>query len=144
MKIKSSKFPTPLSISGKRLGAGATALLAAMGLGMVTSTAALGASCENPDSLTFAMIPTEESVAELELYKPVTDRMAKLTGKKIEFFMPTSYASVVEGLLSEFVDVAVLPFDDNHMNALFLLTLLYSRLMPFRINSLNVPMPISR
>ena len=34
--------------------------------------------------------------------------MAKLTGKKISFFMPTSYASVVEGLLSHFVDVAVL------------------------------------
>ena len=66
------------------------------------------AACENPDSLTFAMIPTEESVAELKLYQPVTDRLAKLTGKKIEFFMPTSYASVVEGLLSHFVDVAVL------------------------------------
>ena len=68
----------------------------------------LAANCENPDSLTFAMVPTEETVAELELYKPVTDRMAKLTGKKISFFMPTSYASVVEGLLSHFVDVAVL------------------------------------
>ena len=66
------------------------------------------ANCENPDSLTFAMVPTEETVAELELYKPVTDRMEKLTGKKIQFFMPTSYASVVEGLLSHFVDVAVL------------------------------------
>ncbi len=70
--------------------------------------AANAAECENPDALTFAMIPTEESVAELELYKPVTDRMAKLTGKKIQFFMPTSYASVVEGLLSHFVDIAVL------------------------------------
>ena len=70
--------------------------------------APLAANCENPDALTFAMIPTEESVAELELYKPVTDRMKKLTGKKIQFFMPTSYASVVEGLLSRFVDVAVL------------------------------------
>ena len=68
----------------------------------------LAANCENPDSLTFAMVPTEETVAELELYKPVTDRMAKLTGKKISFFMPTSYASVVEGLLSHFVDGAVL------------------------------------
>jgi phosphonate transport system substrate-binding protein len=68
----------------------------------------LAANCENPDSLTFAMVPTEETVAELELYKPVTDRMAKLTGKKISFYMPTSYASVVEGLLSHFVDVAVL------------------------------------
>ena len=34
--------------------------------------------------------------------------MKKLTGKKIQFFMPTSYASVVEGLLSRFVDIAVL------------------------------------
>jgi len=75
---------------------------------MATPTPVYAAECENPDALTFAMIPTEESVAELELYKPVTDRMAKLTGKKIQFFMPTSYASVVEGLLSKFVDVAVL------------------------------------
>jgi len=68
----------------------------------------MAASCKNPDSLTFAMIPTEETVAELQLYKPITDRMAKLTGKKIQFFMPTSYASVVEGMLSGFVDVGVL------------------------------------
>ncbi|MFV2070555.1 MAG: phosphate/phosphite/phosphonate ABC transporter substrate-binding protein [Pirellulales bacterium] len=73
-----------------------------------TGTARAAADCENPDSLTFAMVPTEETVAELELYKPVTDRMARLTGKKIQFFMPTSYASVVEGLLGGFVDVAVL------------------------------------
>ena len=66
------------------------------------------AECENPDELTFAIIPTEETVAELQLYQPITDRMAKLTGKKIQFFMPTSYASVVEGLLSKFIDVAVL------------------------------------
>ncbi|MDH3693069.1 MAG: phosphate/phosphite/phosphonate ABC transporter substrate-binding protein [Gammaproteobacteria bacterium] len=79
----------------------------------VLSLSAMGANaiaqeCENPEALTFAIIPTEETVAELELYKPVTDRMAELTGKKIEFFMPTSYASVVEGMLSDFVDVAVL------------------------------------
>ena len=75
---------------------------------MATTGVARAAQCENPDALTFAMVPTEETVAELELYKPVTDRMAKLTGKKIQFFMPTSYASVVEGLLGGFVDVAVL------------------------------------
>ncbi|MCP5156178.1 MAG: phosphate/phosphite/phosphonate ABC transporter substrate-binding protein [Ectothiorhodospiraceae bacterium] len=75
----------------------------------MTSAVSVGAAeCRNPEALTFAMVPTEETVAELELYKPVTDRMAKLTGKKIQFFMPTSYASVVEGLLGGFVDVAVL------------------------------------
>ncbi len=88
---------------GKRFAGG---LALATVLAMSAGTAM--AQCENPKALTFAMVPTEETVAELQLYKPVTDRMAKLTGKKIEFFMPTSYASVVEGLLSKFVDVAVL------------------------------------
>ena len=91
----------------KKLIAGiATAV--SMGLGLAVNSVALADSCENPDTLTFAIIPTEETVAELQLYKPVTDRMVELTGKEIEFFMPTSYASVVEGLLSKFVDVAVL------------------------------------
>ena len=85
-----------------------TAVAVTMVMGVSFNTDALAASCENPDSLTFAIIPTEETVAELQLYKPITDRMAELTGKKISFFMPTSYASVVEGLLSHFVDVAVL------------------------------------
>ena len=82
--------------------------VAAFALSASVGSASLAAECENPDALTFAMVPTEETVAELELYKPVTDRMAELTGKRIEFFMPTSYASVVEALLGGFVDVAVL------------------------------------
>ena len=68
----------------------------------LSGQALAAAACENPDALTFAIIPTEETVAELELYKPVTDRMAELTGKKIQFFMPTSYASVVEGMLGNY------------------------------------------
>jgi len=83
-------------------------LTAAAAAALLLGSAAWAQECENPDTLTFAMIPTEETVAELELYKPVTDRMAAETGKKIEFFMPTSYASVVEGMLGKFVDVAVL------------------------------------
>lgn len=84
------------------------AVAAAAALTVLSGTGAWAQQCEDPKQLTFAMIPTEESVAELQLYKPVTDRMQKVTGKKIEFFMPTSYASVVEGLLSKFIDVAVL------------------------------------
>ena len=87
---------------------GLQTVAAATALTVLSATGGLAQQCENPKQLTFAMIPTEESVAELQLYKPVTDRMQKVTGKKIEFFMPTSYASVVEGLLSKFIDVAVL------------------------------------
>ena len=87
----------------------ACAILLALGWNFVsTNVAYAAAACENPKALTFAMAPAEETVAVLNLYKPVTDRMAKLTGKKIQFFMPTSYASVVEALLSGFVDVSLL------------------------------------
>ncbi len=108
MQKKISKPSLLKSAIGKRVTVGITAIALTMGLGLMASTSVMAAECENPDSLTFAIIPTEETVAELQLYKPITDRMAELTGKKIEFFMPTSYASVVEGLLSKFVDVAVL------------------------------------
>jgi len=102
-----SKFkPTGICASACKQMLGAMGIAAVAGLAFAGTVKA--AECENPDALTFAIVPTEESVAELQLYKPVTDRMAKMTGKKIEFFMPTSYASVVEGLLSKFVDVAVL------------------------------------
>jgi phosphonate transport system substrate-binding protein len=87
---------------------GAGIFSAALFLSTGLASQAMAAQCENPKALTFAIIPTEETVAEVALYKPVIDRMAKQTGKKIEFFMPTSYASVVEGMLAKFIDVAVL------------------------------------
>ena len=70
--------------------------------------AAAAQQCEDPKVLRFSIIPTQESVRELTLYKPVLDLLAKNTGKKIEFYMPTSYSSVVEALLGKWVDVAVL------------------------------------
>jgi phosphonate transport system substrate-binding protein len=101
-------FDSFLSLGRRGFTASITAAAAAAAISLGNIPTAMAAECENPDNLTFAIIPTEETVAELQLYKPVTDRMAKLTGKKIEFFMPTSYASAVEGMLSNFVDVAVL------------------------------------
>lgn len=66
------------------------------------------AECENPDALTFSIIPTEETIQELTIYKPVIDYLSKMTGKKVEFYMPTSYSTVVEALIGKWADVAVL------------------------------------
>ncbi len=71
-------------------------------------TPVLAAECENPDALTFSIIPTEETIQELTIYKPVIDYLSKKTGKKVEFYMPTSYATVVEAMINKWVDVAVL------------------------------------
>ncbi len=81
-------------------------------LALVVAMLGIGAAqaqqCEDPKVLRFSIIPTQESVRELTLYKPVMDLLGKNTGKKIEFYMPTSYSSVVEALLGKWVDIAVL------------------------------------
>ena len=66
------------------------------------------AECEDPKVLTFSIIPTEETIQELTIYKPLLDYLSKMTGKKIEFYMPTSYSTVVEAMVNKWVDVAVL------------------------------------
>jgi len=71
-------------------------------------TPVFAAECENPDALTFSIIPTEETIQELTIYKPVIDYLSKKTGKKVEFYMPTSYSTVVEAMINKWVDVAVL------------------------------------
>jgi phosphonate transport system substrate-binding protein len=85
----------------------ATSALAAGAL-LLAPAVALAQACENPKVLRYSIIPTQESIRELTLYKPVIDLLAKNTGKKIEFYMPTSYSSVVEALLGKWVDVAML------------------------------------
>jgi phosphonate transport system substrate-binding protein len=64
--------------------------------------------CENPKALRFSLVPTQDTIRELTYYKPVLDLLSRNIGRKIEFYMPTSYASVIEALLGKWVDVAVL------------------------------------
>jgi len=76
----------------------------------VIATGTSGASaqdCKNPDSLVFSIIPTEETTQELDIYKPLLTRLKENTGKSIEFFMPTSYASVIEGMVNGWVHIGV-------------------------------------
>lgn len=98
------RAPRPLFAASRRQLA-AVLGLAACALMPLTARAQ---ACENPKVLRFSIIPTQESVREVTLYKPVLDMLSKNVGKKIEFYMPTSYSSVVEALLGKWVDVAVL------------------------------------
>ena len=100
--ISSTNARRPMSLRA-RLAAGLVAAGALLAPAIV-----LAQTCENPKVLRFSIIPTQESVRELTLYKPVLDILSKNTGKKIEFYMPTSYSSVVEALLGKWVDIAVL------------------------------------
>nr|WP_309503922.1 phosphate/phosphite/phosphonate ABC transporter substrate-binding protein [uncultured Roseovarius sp.] len=77
--------------------------------GMAIATAGIAGAeeCKNPEVLRFSMIPTEETTQELTLYQPMVNQLKKATGKNVEFFLPTSYASVVEAMLAGFVDIGM-------------------------------------
>ena len=75
---------------------------------VVATGAASAQQCKNPSALVFSIIPTEETTQEVNLYKPLIDTLKKNTGKRIEFYMPTSYASVVEALVNGWVQLGVL------------------------------------
>lgn len=82
--------------------------LATMGAVMAYSNVgALAQECKNPDQLVFSIIPTEETTQELDIYKPLLDKLKEKTGKPVEFFMPTSYASVIEGMVNGWVQIGV-------------------------------------
>lgn len=76
----------------------------ATGLG---TTSVVAQDCVDPDQLVFSIIPTEETTQELNLYQSVLTRLKENTGKNIDFFMPTSYASVIEGMINGWVHVGV-------------------------------------
>lgn len=87
----------------KRLIAG----LATAGAIVACATAGYAQECKNPDQLVFSIIPTEETTQELDIYKPLLDAIKAKTGKSVEFFMPTSYASVIEGMVNGWVNIGV-------------------------------------
>lgn len=79
------------------------------GVGAVAAYASVAHAqeCKNPDQLVFSIIPTEETTQELDIYKPLLDKLKEKTGKPVEFFMPTSYASVIEGMVNGWVQIGV-------------------------------------
>lgn len=86
---------------------GLTKCLLSIGLVTGLTTSALAQECVDPDTLVFSIIPTEETTQEVDLYQPVLQRLKEKTGKPIEFFMPTSYSSVIEAMMNGWVHVGV-------------------------------------
>jgi phosphonate transport system substrate-binding protein len=84
------------------------AALATVGAVIACGSAdALAQECKDPDQLVFSIIPTEETTQELDIYQPLLAALKEKTGKSIEFFMPTSYASVIEGMVNGWVQIGV-------------------------------------
>jgi len=75
---------------------------------ILSSVGAHAASCDTPKHLRFSYIPEGDVRRDVKKFKPLMARIEKLTGKTVELITPTSYSSVIEGLVSKNVDFALL------------------------------------
>lgn len=87
-----------------------TALFTSAALMLAThvSTARATEKCENPHELRFSLIPVGDVTQHIKIHQPLFERIEALTGRPVIAVRPTSYASVVEGLLSANIDIAKL------------------------------------
>ena len=60
----------------------------------------------DPIELTFSVVPEELGAMSAVMYEPFIKYIAQKTGKKVAFYMTTSYAAEVEAMISGFVDIA--------------------------------------
>jgi phosphonate transport system substrate-binding protein len=64
--------------------------------------------CVDPPALRFSVVPKKSPVQQFEEYRPLIMRLEAVTGRPVEIVFPSSYSSVVEGLLSGSVHLAEL------------------------------------
>jgi phosphonate transport system substrate-binding protein len=66
----------------------------------------VAAQCENPETLTYAAMSQERAPVVAKRVAPLFDYIEKVTGKKVEFYLTTSYAAQIEAMLGGFADIA--------------------------------------
>jgi phosphonate transport system substrate-binding protein len=66
------------------------------------------ATCDNPPRLRFSLIPQGDLKKDAAAFESLLTALEMELGKPIEVILPSSYASVVEGLLAASVDLAMM------------------------------------
>ncbi|SDH72028.1 phosphate/phosphite/phosphonate ABC transporter substrate-binding protein [Propionivibrio dicarboxylicus] len=69
---------------------------------------AMSAECDNPTTLNFLLIPQSNADKGVSAMQPLLAELEKETGKKVKTNIPPSYGAVVESLLAESTDIAML------------------------------------
>jgi phosphonate transport system substrate-binding protein len=62
--------------------------------------------CDDPKPLRFSLVPRTELGKLLDEYRPLLDHLEKTLGRKVAVIQPSSYSTVIEGLLAGSIDLA--------------------------------------
>jgi phosphonate transport system substrate-binding protein len=101
MKIAAALFASP-----------ARGILAACGLALAAllasppASAQRGAACERPERLRFSFVPQGSDEEQQSAMDPLLDALREKLKMPVEMVVPSSYGSVIEGLMAGAVDVA--------------------------------------
>ncbi|MBT9538349.1 phosphate/phosphite/phosphonate ABC transporter substrate-binding protein [Thiobacillus sp.] len=84
-----------------------TRLLAGLFLGLHAALAhAAAPACDDPTPLRFSLIPRTDLAQQLEDHRPLLQHLERALGRKIMVVQPSSYSTVIEGLLAGTIDLA--------------------------------------
>lgn len=64
------------------------------------------AACDDPDPLRFSLIPRTDPVRQLAEHRPLLRHLERSLGRRVVAVQPSSYGSVIEGLLGHGIDLA--------------------------------------
>ena len=77
----------------------------AMAASAAVALFSIPAAAQEPDTITIGVIPFEEIQLTAEKFKGVVKTIEKATGKKVEWYFPTSYASLIESQRRGFIHI---------------------------------------
>ena len=84
-----------------------TRLLAGLFLGLHAALAhAAAPACDDPTPLRFSLIPRTDLARQLEDHRPLLQHLEQALGRKLMVIQPSSYSTVIEGLLAGTIDLA--------------------------------------
>ncbi|MFC7299760.1 phosphate/phosphite/phosphonate ABC transporter substrate-binding protein [Herminiimonas aquatilis] len=73
---------------------------------LICISIAQAAECERPARLQFSLIPQSDVPTEIAALQPLFEELQLAIGMPVDVVMPSSYGSVIEGLLAGTVDMA--------------------------------------
>lgn len=85
-----------------KIGVICMALMLVLSLGQ----GVLAKECKDPEALTYAAMSQERAPVVAKRVAPMLDYIAKVTGKKVEFYQTTSYAAQMEAMIGGFAEIA--------------------------------------
>lgn len=87
---------------------GMARLLGGLFLGLYVALAHPAASpaCDDPTPLRFSLIPRTDLARQLEDHRPLLEHLERTLGRQLMVIQPSSYSTVIEGLLAGTIDLA--------------------------------------